>query len=106
MAALVKKAPALLAAAKELATPKLNTFLRYAKVGIAEPNQYFLINTSLKVELVPPTPGEIPAAIADISTKVRCSHVKSIWNTHLTSFCLSRWRTFSARASGNGQCVR
>ena len=48
-----------------------------------------LINTSLKVELVPPTPGEIPAAIADISTKVRCSHVKSIWNTDLTSFCLS-----------------
>ena len=48
MAALVKKAPALLAAAKELATPKLNTFLRYAKVGIAEPNQYFLINTSFK----------------------------------------------------------
>ena len=34
MAALVKKAPALLAAAKELATPKLNTFLRYAKVNV------------------------------------------------------------------------
>ena len=34
MAALVKKAPALFAAAKELATPKLNTFLRYAKVNI------------------------------------------------------------------------
>ena len=50
MAALVKKAPALLAAAKELATPKLNTFLRYAKVGIAEPNQCVthLINTSFK----------------------------------------------------------
>ena len=50
MAALVKKAPALLAAAKELATPKLNTFLRYAKVGIAKPNQCVahLINTSFK----------------------------------------------------------
>ena len=48
MAALVKKAPALLAAAKELATPKLNTFLRYAKVGIAEPNQFFLINSYFK----------------------------------------------------------
>ena len=33
MASLIKKAPALLATAKELATPKLNTFWRYAKVG-------------------------------------------------------------------------
>ena len=35
MAALVKKAPALLNAARELAQPKLNTFLRYAKVNNA-----------------------------------------------------------------------
>ena len=34
MASLIKKAPALLAAAKEVATPKLNTFWRYAKVGV------------------------------------------------------------------------
>ena len=33
MAALVKKAPALFNAARELATPHLNTFLRYAKVS-------------------------------------------------------------------------
>ena len=33
MASLIKKAPALLATAKEVATPKLNTFWRYAKVG-------------------------------------------------------------------------
>ena len=33
MAALIKKAPALLATAKEVAVPKLNTFWRYAKVG-------------------------------------------------------------------------
>ena len=32
MAALVKKAPALFNAARELATPHMNTFLRYAKV--------------------------------------------------------------------------
>jgi len=53
MAALIKKAPALLNQARELATPKLNTFWRYAKV-----------------ELAPPSPGEIPAAIGDISTKL------------------------------------
>ena len=33
MASLIKKAPALLATAREVATPKLNTFWRYAKVG-------------------------------------------------------------------------
>jgi len=53
MAALIKKAPVLVNTALELAKPQLNTFLRYAKV-----------------ELTPPSPGEIPAAIADISTKV------------------------------------
>eukprot|EP00092_Neocalanus_flemingeri_P011760 GFUD01012682.1.p1 GENE.GFUD01012682.1~~GFUD01012682.1.p1 ORF type:complete len:100 (+),score=20.97 GFUD01012682.1:52-351(+) len=53
MAALIKKAPALFATAKELATPKLNLFWRYAKV-----------------ELAPPSPGEIPVAIADLSTKL------------------------------------
>jgi len=53
MAALIKKAPALLNTAKELALPRLNTFWRYAKV-----------------ELSPPSPGELPAAIADISTKL------------------------------------
>ena len=34
MASLIKKAPALLATAKEVATPKLNTFWRYAKVAV------------------------------------------------------------------------
>jgi len=53
MAALIKKAPVLVNTALEIAKPQLNTFLRYAKV-----------------ELAPPSPGEIPAAIADISTKV------------------------------------
>jgi len=53
MAALIKKAPALLNTAKELARPKMNVFLRYAKV-----------------ELAPPSPGEIPTAIADLSAKV------------------------------------
>ncbi|XP_023345757.1 ATP synthase subunit g, mitochondrial-like isoform X2 [Eurytemora carolleeae] len=49
MAALLKKVPVLI----ELAKPKLNVFVKYAKV-----------------ELVPPTPGEIPRAIADASTKI------------------------------------
>jgi len=53
MAALIKKAPALLNTAKELARPKLNVFMRYAKV-----------------ELAPPSPAEIPAAINDLSVKV------------------------------------
>jgi len=53
MAALIKKAPALLNTAKEVAMPKLNTFWRYAKV-----------------ELAPPSPGEIPVAIADMATKL------------------------------------
>ena len=70
MAALVKKAPALLAAAKELATPKLNTFLRYAKVNVLLEILNINIENLEQVELVPPTPAEIPAAIADISTKV------------------------------------
>jgi len=49
MAALIKKLPVLM----ELAKPKLNTFVKYAKV-----------------ELVPPTPAELPAAIADASGKI------------------------------------
>ena len=53
MAALIKKAPALLATAKEVAVPKLNTFWRYAKV-----------------ELAPPSPADIPVAIGDLSTKI------------------------------------
>jgi len=53
MASLIKKAPALLATAKEVATPKLNTFWRYAKV-----------------ELAPPSPADIPVAVADLSTKI------------------------------------
>jgi len=53
MAALIKKAPALLNTAKELARPKMNVFLRYAKV-----------------ELAPPSPAEIPTAISDLSVKV------------------------------------
>jgi len=43
----------MLAQARELATPKLTTFWRYARV-----------------ELAPPGPADIPAAIADISVKV------------------------------------
>jgi len=53
MAKLIQKLPALLATTREVATPKLNTFWRYAKV-----------------ELAPPSPGEIPVAIADLSTKI------------------------------------
>ena len=37
MAALLKKAPAMLAQARELATPKLTTFWRYARVELAPP---------------------------------------------------------------------
>ena len=47
--AIVKKIPVLV----EMAKPKLNTFLKYAKV-----------------ELVPPIPAEIPRAIADATTKI------------------------------------
>ena len=49
MAALMKKVPVLL----EMAKPKLNVFVEYAKV-----------------ELIPPTPAKIPTAISDLSIKI------------------------------------
>jgi F-type H+-transporting ATPase subunit g len=49
MAALLKKVPALV----ELAKPKLNVFVKYAKV-----------------ELAPPMPADIPRAISDATTKI------------------------------------
>ena len=69
MAALIKKAPALLATAKEVAVPKLNTFWRYAKVGDSDMrgNIFCLV---VQVELAPPSPGDIPVAISDLSTKI------------------------------------
>jgi len=53
MAQLVKNAPALAKTALEFAKPKMNVFYKYAKV-----------------ELRPPTPAEIPSAIADASKKI------------------------------------
>merc|ERR1711864_68853 len=53
MAALLKRAPVLLNSVMEVAKPRLNTFLRYAKV-----------------ELAPPSPGELPLAIGDLSVKL------------------------------------
>jgi len=53
MAGLAQKVMPLVNTAKEVARPRLATFLRYAKV-----------------ELAPPSPGELPVAIADLSTKV------------------------------------
>ena len=54
MAALVKKAPALLAAAKELATPKLNTFLRYAKVNVLVDIQNVEVQMEIKKNIENP----------------------------------------------------
>jgi len=73
MAGLIKKAPALLNTAKELAMPRLNTFWRYAKV-----------------ELAPPSPGEIPVAIADLSTKIANAQKQSFrnWTVNQTTLNL------------------
>jgi len=69
MAALIKKAPALLNTAKELAMPKLNLFWRYAKV-----------------ELSPPSPGEIPVAIGELSTKVANLQKQTFRNWTVSDF--------------------
>jgi len=53
MAGMVQKVMPFINTAKEVARPRLAIFLRYAKV-----------------ELAPPSPGELPVAIADLSTKV------------------------------------
>jgi len=53
MAKLIQKLPALLNTTREIATPKLNTFWKYAKV-----------------ELAPPSPGDVAVAIGDMSTKI------------------------------------
>merc|ERR1711915_1113058 len=54
MSKLIARIPALAKAGVEAATPKLNTFVHYAKV-----------------ELVPPSPGELGAATAGLANIVK-----------------------------------
>jgi len=74
MAKLVKQIPALVATTKEIAVPKLNTFWRYAKV-----------------ELAPPSPGDIPVAIADLSTKIANAQKQTFrkWTVNQTAVNLA-----------------
>ena len=70
MSKLVKQIPALVATTKEIALPKLNTFWRYAKVGSIVRIVMIIEPLNVQVELAPPSPGDIPVAIADLSTKI------------------------------------
>ena len=80
MAGLIQKAPALLKTAMELGKPRLNTFLRYAKV-----------------ELTPPSPAEVPVAIADISTKLANVQKQSFRNWTVSQPYHSCYRSIISR---------
>jgi len=68
MAKLIQKLPSLVATAREVGTPKLQTFWRYAKCMQQMTDLVF--DRFFKVELAPPSPADIPVAIADLSKKI------------------------------------
>ena len=62
---------------------------KYVKIRLDSPSIYELPSlTYLQVELAPPSPGEIPVAVADLSTKIANAQKQTFRSWTVSIACL------------------